>query len=41
MLAVIAFFIPILLASSKFLLYLGERIKIIAFSHKSYGNTSV
>lgn len=36
MLAVIAFFIPILLASSKFLLYLGEVTKTITYMHKSY-----
>lgn len=36
MLAVIAFFIPILLASSKFLLYLGEVTQIITHTHKSY-----
>ena len=35
MLAVIAFFIPILLASSKFLLYLGEITKTITNTHKS------
>lgn len=36
MLVVTALFIPILLASSKFLLYLREVRKMIIYTHKSY-----